>query len=62
MINYLIEMDLIPCEYNRLQYPVTRRHLVVASNISEALLFADKEYAPGRDCIAIRVLEIGEKE
>lgn len=62
MMNYLVELDLIPLYGTGRSFPLTRRHLVEAESISEALQKVDKEFAPGQDCVAIRVIEIGKKE
>ena len=58
-MHYVVEMDLIPMEMVGRRYPITRRHLITADSISSALLETDKRFTPGQDCVAIRILEIG---
>ena len=59
MMKYVIEMDLIPIAMSRCSMPMTRRFLIEAEGIAQALLLVEKEQAPGQDCVAVRVLEIG---
>ena len=59
MMKYVVEMDLIPTQMSRCTNPVTRRFLIEADGIAQALLLVEKEQAPGQDCVAVRVLEIG---
>lgn len=55
---YVIEMDLIPIVMTGRKYNTTRRFLIEAESMCAALLLVEKEYAPGQDCIGVRVLEI----
>lgn len=57
-MKYVIEMDLIPIVMTGRKYNVTRRFLIEAEGISQAMLLPEKEYTPGQDCTGIRILEI----
>ena len=60
MMKYVIEMDLIPTHMGRCSYPRTIRFLIEAEGISDAMEKVVADRAPGQDCVAVRVLEIGE--
>lgn len=58
MMKYVVEMDLLPLEMTRRKIPITRRVLIEAESISAALLLVEKEFAPGQDCVSIRIFEL----
>ena len=58
MLKYVVEMDMLPIMQR--QFPITKRFLIEAESICAALLLVEKEYAPGQDCVAVRILEVGE--
>jgi tRNA(Ser,Leu) C12 N-acetylase TAN1 len=59
-MKYVVEMDLIPLHITRREYPTTRRFLIEADSILEALEKIARDEVPGQDCVAVRVLELSE--
>ncbi len=59
-MQYVIELDLIPIHMSRCSYPMTRRFVIEAPSISEAMSRVVDESVPGQDCVAVRILECNE--
>lgn len=58
-MKYLVELELIP------NPPFTRmggmrRILINAASIGQVLAIVDEKFAPGMDCVSIKITEIGE--
>ena len=60
MQQYVIEWDLLAM-YGR-QLPVTRRRIIQAADIGEAVRLAEDSISPGQDCVSFRVHEVTDND
>ncbi len=55
MSEFLVEYDLL-AQYGR-QLPSTRRTIIEAQHMSEALSLFIESVAPGMDCVRVQIME-----
>lgn len=60
-MRFIVEFDLLPTSTMVTRhYPVTRRIIITAESIRDALLKVDSEITPGNDCVSVRIHEVDE--
>lgn len=57
-MRYVVEMELIPCTLMSPKFPTTKRHIIEAESIGEAITIAESRFAPGADCVSFKVSEV----
>jgi hypothetical protein len=57
-MRYVVEWDLLAIQQ---PLPMTRRAVVTADNIGDAVRRAEDAVSPGMDCVSFRVHEISEE-
>ena len=55
---YVVEWDLLAMHGRQL--PLTRRRIIQAADIGEAVRLAEHWISPGQDCVSFRVHEVTE--